>query len=75
MAVAEPHDERVGREVAQGVRGEFLQAADEGFAVPMLGGKGVGTVFGAARNGVARGVEQDVDGREQQREGYKRQDE
>ena len=70
MAVAEPHDERVGREVAQAVAGEFLEAADEGLAVAVLGSIGVGAVLGTSRNGVASGVEQQVDGREQQREGH-----
>ena len=62
VAVTEPHDERVGREVAQAVAGEFLEAADEGFAVAVLGGIGVGAVFGTSRDGVAGGVEQQVDG-------------
>ena len=62
VAVAEPHDEGMGREVAQAVAGEFLEAADEGFAVAVFGGIGVGAVFGTSRNGVAGGVEQQVDG-------------
>ena len=62
MAVAEPHDEGMGREVAQAVAGEFFEAADEGFAVAVLGGIGVGAVLGSARDGVAGGVEQQVDG-------------
>ena len=60
MAVAVPYDQRVGREVAQGVTGEFLEAADEGFAVAVAGGEGVGAVFGAARDGAACGAEQQV---------------
>ena len=62
MAVAEPHDEGMGCEVAQAVAGEFLEAADEGFAVAVLGSIGVGAVFGTSRNGIAGGVEQQVDG-------------
>lgn len=75
VAVAEPHDEGMGREVAQAVARQFLQSADEGLAVAVLGGIGVGAVLGTSRDGVASGVEQQVDGREQQREGYERQDE
>lgn len=74
VAVTEPHDKRVGREVAQAMTGQFLEAADQRLAVAVLGGIGVGTVFGTARDGVAGGVEQDVDGRQQQREGDHRQD-
>ena len=48
MAIAEPDDEWVGREVTQGVAGELLEAADEGLAMAVFGSKGVGTVFGAA---------------------------
>lgn len=48
MAVAKPDDQRVGREVAQGVAGEFLEAADEGFAMAVLVGIGVGAVLGTA---------------------------
>ena len=48
MAIAEPDDEGVGSEVAQGVAGEFLEAADEGFAMAVLVGIGVGAVLGAA---------------------------
>lgn len=62
VAVAEPHHQRVGREVAQAVAGQFLEAADQCLAVAVLGGIGVGAVFGTARDGIAGGVEQDVDG-------------
>ena len=62
MAVAEPHDEGVRCEVAQAVGGEFLEAADEGLAVAVAGGKGIGAVLSAARDGAAGGVEQQVDG-------------
>ena len=48
MGVAEPDDEGVGREVAQAVAGEFLEAADEGLAMAVFGSKGVGTVLGTA---------------------------
>ena len=48
MRVTEPDDEGVGREVAQGVAGEFLEAADEGFAMTVLVGIGVGAVLGTA---------------------------
>ena len=69
MAVAVPHDQRMGCEVAQRVGGELLESADEGLAVAVAGGESVGSVLGAARDGVARWIEQDVDGRQQQREG------
>ena len=62
VTVAEPHDERVGREVAQAVARQFLEAADEGLAVAVLGSIGVGAVLGSARDGIAGGVEQQVDG-------------
>ena len=62
MAVAEPDDEGVGREVAQAVAGQLLETADQHLAVAVLGGIGVGAVLGTARDGVAGGVEQDVDG-------------
>ena len=62
VAVAEPYDKRVGREVAQAVAGEFLEAADEGLAVAVFGGIGIGAVFCSARDSVAGRVEQQVDG-------------
>ena len=62
VAVAEPHDEGMGREVAQAVARQFLQSADEGFAVAVFGCIGVSAVFCSARDSVAGGVEQQVDG-------------
>ena len=46
VAVAEPHDEGMGREVAQAVARQFLETADEGLPVAVLGGIGVGAVLG-----------------------------
>jgi len=64
VAVAEPHHQRVRREVAQAVARQLLEAADQCFTVTMAGGEGVGAILGAARDGVAQGIEQDVDGRQ-----------
>ena len=62
MAIAEPHDEGVRGEVAQAVAGEFLEAADEGLAVAVAGGKGVGAVFCTTRDGARCRIEQQADG-------------
>ena len=48
VAIAEPDDEGVGREVAQAVAGQFLEAADQRLAVAVSGGIGVGAVLGTA---------------------------
>lgn len=62
VGVAEPYHQRVRREVAQAVARQFLEPADEGLAVAVAGGIGVGTVLGTARDGVPQRVEQQVDG-------------
>ena len=48
VAVTEPDDERVGCEVAQAVTSQFLEAADQGLAMAVLGCVGVGAVLGTA---------------------------